>query len=199
MAIPELEAIGIVKRYGAVLANDHVDLSVDSGEIHAVMGENGAGKSTLMSILYGLQPPDEGRILLRGVEMRFGSALDAIAAGMGMVHQAFKLFASLTVWENIVFGAEPARTVFIDRGQARREVVELAERHGLGVDPDAKVGALSVGVRQRVEILKALYRRARILILDEPTAVLTPQERDGLVRRHATASRRRPHDPLRHA
>ena len=110
MAIPELEAIGIVKRYGAVLANDHVDLSVDSGEIHAVMGENGAGKSTLMSVLYGLQPPDEGRILLRGVEMRFGSALDAIAAGMGMVHQAFKLFASLTVWENIVFGAEPART-----------------------------------------------------------------------------------------
>jgi general nucleoside transport system ATP-binding protein len=180
LAIPELEAIGIVKRYGAVLANDHVDLSVDSGEIHAVMGENGAGKSTLMSILYGLQPPDEGRILLRGVEMRFGSALDAIAAGMGMVHQAFKLFASLTVWENIVFGAEPARTVFIDRGKARREVAELAERHGLGVDPDAKVGALSVGVRQRVEILKALYRRARILILDEPTAVLTPQERDGL-------------------
>jgi simple sugar transport system ATP-binding protein len=180
LAIPELEAIGIVKRYGAVLANDHVDLSVDSGEIHAVMGENGAGKSTLMSILYGLQPPDEGRILLRGVEMRFGSALDAIAAGMGMVHQAFKLFASLTVWENIVFGAEPARTVFIDRGRARREVAELAERHGLGVDPDAKVGALSVGVRQRVEILKALYRRARILILDEPTAVLTPQERDGL-------------------
>ena len=180
MAIPELEAIGIVKRYGAVLANDHVDLSVDSGEIHAVMGENGAGKSTLMSILYGLQPPDEGRILLRGVEMRFGSALDAIAAGMGMVHQAFKLFGSLTVWENIVFGAEPARTVFIDRGKARREVAELAERHGLGVDPDAKVGALSVGVRQRVEILKALYRRARILILDEPTAVLTPQERDGL-------------------
>jgi general nucleoside transport system ATP-binding protein len=180
LAIPELEAIGIVKRYGAVLANDHVDLSVDSGEIHAVMGENGAGKSTLMSILYGLQPPDEGRILLRGVEMRFGSALDAIAAGMGMVHQAFKLFASLTVWENIVFGAEPARTVFIDRGKARHEVAELAERHGLGVDPDAKVGALSVGVRQRVEILKALYRRARILILDEPTAVLTPQERDGL-------------------
>ena len=180
MAIPELEAIGIVKRYGAILANDHIDISVESGEIHAVMGENGAGKSTLMSILYGLQPPDEGRILLRGVEMRFGSALDAIAAGMGMVHQAFKLFASLTVWENIVFGAEPARTVFIDRGKARREVAELAKRHGFGVDPDAKVGTLSVGVRQRVEILKALYRRARVLILDEPTAVLTPQERDGL-------------------
>src|ERR1700678_16326 len=144
------------------------------------MGENGAGKSTLMSILYGLRTPDEGSILLRGVEMRFGSALDAIAAGMGMVHQAFKLFASLTVWENIVFGAEPVRTVFTDRAKARREVAELAARHGLGVDPDAKVGALSVGVRQRVEILKTLYRRARILILDEPTAVLTPQECDGL-------------------
>ena len=180
MAIPELEAVGIVKRYGAVLANDRIDLSVESGEIHAVMGENGAGKSTLMSILYGLQPPDEGSILLRGVEARFGSALDAIAAGMGMVHQAFKLFASLTVWENVVFGAEPRRGAFIDRRAARRDVAELARRHGLGVEPDAKVGALSVGVRQRVEILKALYRRARVLILDEPTAVLTPQERDGL-------------------
>ena len=147
MTIAELEAIGIVKRYGAVLANDHIDLSVEVGEIHAVMGENGAGKSTLMSILYGLQTPDEGSIVLRGVEARFGSALDAIAAGMGMVHQAFKLFASLTVWENIVFGAEPWRGGFIDRRAARREVGELAGRHGLAVDPDAKVGALSVGVR----------------------------------------------------
>jgi simple sugar transport system ATP-binding protein len=180
LAVPELEAIGIVKRYGAVLANDHIDLSVEAGEIHAVMGENGAGKSTLMSILYGLQTPDEGSILLRGVEAPFGSALDAIAAGMGMVHQAFKLFASLTVWENIVFGSEPWRGAFIDRRAARREVGELAGRHGLAVDPDATVGTLSVGVRQRVEILKALYRRARVLILDEPTAVLTPQERDGL-------------------
>jgi ABC-type uncharacterized transport system ATPase subunit len=174
------EAVGIVKRYGGLIANDHVDLSVESGEIHAVMGENGAGKSTLMSVLYGLQRPDEGRIALRGVEVRFASALDAIAAGMGMVHQAFKLFNSLTVWENIVFGTEPRRMGFLDRRAAQADVAELSRRHGLGVDPDAIVGALSVGVRQRVEILKALYRRARILILDEPTAVLTPQESEGL-------------------
>src|ERR1700681_226785 len=113
--------IDIVKRYPGVLANDHVDLALERGEIHAVMGENGAGKSTLMSVLYGLQTPDEGSIVLRGVEVRFGSALGAIAAGMGMVHQAFKLFASLTVWENIVFGAEPWRGGFIDRRAARRE------------------------------------------------------------------------------
>ena len=180
LAGPELEAIGIVKRYGGLLANDHVDLSVESGEIHAVMGENGAGKSTLMSVLYGLQRPDEGRILLLGAEVRFGSALDAIASGMGMVHQAFKLFNSLTVWENIVFGAEPRRMGLLNRKAAREEVAELARRHGLGVDADAIVAGLSVGVRQRVEILKALYRRARILILDEPTAVLTPQESEGL-------------------
>jgi simple sugar transport system ATP-binding protein len=180
LASPELEAIGIVKRYGGVLANDHVDLAVESGEIHAVMGENGAGKSTLMSVLYGLQRPDEGRIALRGLEVRFSSALDAIASGMGMVHQAFKLFNSLTVWENIVFAAEPRRMGLLDRKAGREDVAELARRHGLGVDPDATVGALSVGVRQRVEILKALYRRARILILDEPTAVLTPQESEGL-------------------
>ena len=177
---PELETIGLVKRYGGVLANDRVDLAVASGEIHAVMGENGAGKSTLMSMLYGLQRPDEGRILLRGREVRLHSPLDAIAHGIGMVHQAFKLFPSLTVWENIVFGAEPRRGAFVDARAARAEVDELARRHGLRVDPDAVVGELSVGVRQRVEILKALYRRARILILDEPTAVLTPRERDGL-------------------
>jgi ABC-type uncharacterized transport system ATPase subunit len=186
VAILELEAVGIVKRYGALLANDHVDLAVERGEIHAVMGENGAGKSTLMSILYGLQQPDEGRVILRGGEVRFRSALDAITQGMGMVHQAFKLFNSLSVWENIVYGAEPRRGPFIDQRAARQNVAALAERHGLVVDPDASVSKLSVGVRQRVEILKALYREAKILILDEPTAVLTPQERDGLfaVMRH---------------
>jgi simple sugar transport system ATP-binding protein len=192
VSVLELEAVGVVKRYGALLANDHVDLAVERGEIHAVMGENGAGKSTLMSILYGLQPPDEGRVLLRGVEAHFRSALDAIAAGMGMVHQAFKLFNSLTVWENIVYAREPRRGLFIDRAKARKSVMDLAARHGLGVDPDASVGKLSVGVRQRIEILKALYREARILILDEPTAVLTPQERDGLfdVMRHLAAEGR---------
>jgi simple sugar transport system ATP-binding protein len=192
VSVRELEAVGIVKRYGAVLANDHVDLSVEKGEIHAVMGENGAGKSTLMSILYGLQRPDEGAVLLRGEEVRFHSALDAIAAGLGMVHQAFKLFNSLTVWENVTYGREPRRGLFIDRRAARAGVAALAERYQLAVNPDAAVGKLSVGVRQRVEILKALYREARILILDEPTAVLTPQERDGLfaVMKHLVADGR---------
>jgi general nucleoside transport system ATP-binding protein len=180
VAALELEAKGVVKRYGALLANDHVDLAVERGEIHAIMGENGAGKSTLMSILYGLQRPDEGVVLLRGAEVHFRSALEAIAHGMGMVHQAFKLFNSLTVWENIVYAREPLRGPFIDRRAARESVAALAERHRLSVDPDAIVAKLSVGVRQRVEILKALYREAGILILDEPTAVLTPQERDGL-------------------
>jgi general nucleoside transport system ATP-binding protein len=180
MAEIELQAIGIVKRYGSLLANDHIDLSAARGEVHAVMGENGAGKSTLMSILYGMQAPDEGRILLRGAEVRFRSALDAIAEGMGMVHQAFRLFNSLSVWENVVYGREPTRAGFIDRPAAIGQVRALAERFHLQVDPSAVVGRLSVGVRQRVEILKALYRDAKVLILDEPTAVLTPQERDGL-------------------
>jgi simple sugar transport system ATP-binding protein len=180
VSVLELEATGIVKRYGALVANDHIDLAVARGEIHAVMGENGAGKSTLMSILYGLQQPDAGVIRVRGEQMHFRSAQDAIAAGMGMVHQAFKLFNSLSVSENIVYGTEPRQWGFLDRRAARRSVIELAARYQLSVDPDAIVGKLSVGVRQRVEILKALYRDARILILDEPTAVLTPQERDGL-------------------
>ncbi|WP_230983081.1 ABC transporter ATP-binding protein [Inquilinus limosus] len=175
-----LEMRGIVKRYPGVLANDGVDLSVEAGEIHAVMGENGAGKSTLMGILYGLVQPDGGEIVIDGRTRPFRSPTDAIAAGLGMVHQAFKLFDSLTVWENVVYRAEPRRGPFIDRAAARRTVAELAARHGLPVDPDARVGTLPVGVKQRVEILKALYRDARILILDEPTAVLTPGERDGL-------------------
>ena len=188
----ELAAIGIVKRYGSLVANDHVDLAVERGEVHAVMGENGAGKSTLMSILYGMQAPDEGRILLLGREVRYRSALDAIAEGVSMVHQAFKLFNSLTVWENVVYGREPQRAGFLDRAAAIAKVGALAQRYHLGVDPGAIVGRLSVGVRQRVEILKALYRDARILILDEPTAVLTPQERDALfaVIRNLTASGR---------
>ncbi len=156
----EIQAIGVVKRYGPLLANDHVDLSVERGETHAVMGENGAGKSTLMSILYGMQSPDEGKILLRGREVRYRSALDAIAEGMGMVHQAFKLFNSLTVWENVVYGREPKRVGFLDRDAAVASVRALAGRYRLQVDPLAVVGKLSVGVRQRVEILKALYRDA---------------------------------------
>ncbi len=177
---PALQASGIVKRYGPLLANDGIDLDVARGEVHAVMGENGAGKSTLMSILYGMQAPDGGTIRLDGVAVRFRSPAEAIAHGLGMVHQAFKLFSSLTVWENIVYGREPRRGPFIDGAAARRAAVALAERYGLAVDPGALVARLSVGVRQRVEILKALYREARVLILDEPTAVLTPPERDVL-------------------
>jgi ABC-type uncharacterized transport system ATPase subunit len=177
---PALEARGIVKRYGSVLANAGIDLAVEHGEVHAVMGENGAGKSTLMSILYGMQRPDAGEILLDGQRVVFRSPMDAIGHGIGMVHQAFKLFASLTVWENIVYGLEPRRFLLIDRAAARTRVAALAGRYRLAIDPDATVGRLSVGERQRVEILKALYRDARVLILDEPTAVLTPQERDGL-------------------
>ena len=176
----EIAAIGIVKRFGGLVANDGVSISAERGEIHAVMGENGAGKTTLMSVLFGLLEPDAGEIRLRDVPVRFRSPIDAMRAGIGMVHQSFKLFDSLTVWENIVYGAEPARGLFIDRGAARGRVAELSERRRLAVDPDARVGDLSVGVRQRIEILKTLYRDARILILDEPTAVLTPPERDAL-------------------
>ena len=175
-----LEMRGIVKRYPGVLANDGIDLSVEAGEIHALMGENGAGKSTLMGILYGLVQPDAGEIVIDGRACRFRSPIEAIGAGLGMVHQAFKLFDSLTVWENVVYRSEPRRGPFIDRAAARAKVAELARRYDLPVDPDAPVGPLPVGVKQRIEILKALYRDARILILDEPTAVLTPRERDGL-------------------
>jgi general nucleoside transport system ATP-binding protein len=171
-----LEMIDIVKRYPGVLANDHVNLSLERGEIHAVMGENGAGKSTLMSILYGLLSPDEGYVRFKGTTLFMQSPLDAIAHGIGMVHQAFKLFESLTVWENIVYRREPRRGIFIDGARARAEVEALARRHGLPIDPKARVATLPVGVRQRLEILKALYRDACVLILDEPTAVLTPAE-----------------------
>jgi ABC-type uncharacterized transport system ATPase subunit len=171
-----LEMVDIVKRYPGVLANDHVNLELERGEIHAVMGENGAGKSTLMSILYGLQQADEGHLRLRGSTLFLRSPLDAIAQGIGMVHQAFKLFESLTVWENVVYRCEPRRGLFVDGTQARAQVAALAERHGLPIDPKARVADLPVGVRQRLEILKALYREVQVLILDEPTAVLTPAE-----------------------
>ncbi|MFD4482321.1 ABC transporter ATP-binding protein [Streptomyces sp. NPDC058471] len=179
---PAVELRGITKEYPGTLANDRVDLTVARGEIHALMGENGAGKSTLMSILYGLQRPDAGQILLDGREVVFANPSEAIAAGLGMVHQSFKLFPSFTVAENVVYAAEPRRFGLTDRAQALRRVAALAEEHGLAVDPAAKVGDLPVGVRQRVEILKLLYRGARTLILDEPTAVLTPSEADGLFR-----------------
>jgi general nucleoside transport system ATP-binding protein len=192
-AVPALEMRGITKRYPGVVANDHITLDVRNGEIHALLGENGAGKTTLMNILYGLARPDEGEILLDGTAVRIADPHDAIARGISMVHQHFMLVPVLSVAENIILGQETmANAVFLDRANARRRIGELATRFGFEIDPDAKVGSLSVGQQQRVEILKALYREARILVLDEPTAVLTPQETEEifvLLRRLATDGR----------
>ena len=177
----KLELRGITKRFPGVVANDHVDLLVESGEVHGLLGENGAGKSTLMNILYGLYAADEGEILIDDQPVELHDPGDAIAAGIGMVHQHFMLVPVFTVAENILLGAEPLdRFRRFDRARANREVRELAEANGLHIDPEARVEDLPVGLQQRVEILKALYRDARLLILDEPTAVLTPQEADGL-------------------
>jgi ABC-type uncharacterized transport system ATPase subunit len=175
-----LEFRGIVKRFGSLVANDHIDLAINSGEIHAIVGENGAGKTTLMNILYGLYQPDSGEIYVEGRRVEFKSPADSIRAGLGMVHQQFMLFPSFTVAENVIFGSEPSRNGFIDRKTAYQQIRDLSEQYGLDVDPTVKVGNLPVGTRQKVEIIKTLYRKANILILDEPTAVLTPQERDGL-------------------
>jgi general nucleoside transport system ATP-binding protein len=174
---PALEMRGITKRYPGVVANDSIDLEVRPGEIHALLGENGAGKTTLMNVLYGLAVPDEGEILLDGNALTLTGPSDAIDHGISMVHQHFMLVPVLSVAENIVLGDETmAGPVFLNRKEADRRIVELGRRFGFEVDPDVKVGSLSVGWQQRVEILKALYRDARILVLDEPTAVLTPQE-----------------------
>lgn len=171
---------GITKRFPGVLADDNVDFEVAPGEIHALMGENGAGKSILMSQLAGVYQPDEGEIFIRGERHRIASPLDAIDAGIGMVFQSFKLFPSLTVAENVVFRSEPTKGGLIDRQTANRRVSEIADKYGLAIDPTARVDSVPVGVLQRVEIVKALYREARVLILDEPTAVLTPQETERL-------------------
>ncbi len=172
-----LEMRGIVKQFPGVLANDDVSFDLARGEVHALLGENGAGKSTLMNILYGLYKPDAGEVLVAGRPVSFSSAKDAIDAGLGMVHQHFMLIPVMTVAENIVLAAEPTeRGVVLDYDSARERVRDLAAQFGFAIDPDAKIEDISVGQQQRVEILKALYRRADILILDEPTAVLTPQE-----------------------
>jgi general nucleoside transport system ATP-binding protein len=188
---PALEMRGITKRYPGVVANDAIDLDVRPGEIHALLGENGAGKTTLMNVLYGLARPDEGAILLDGETVHLTGPSDAIDRGISMVHQHFMLVPVLTVAENIVLGTESTTAgVFLDRKETHRRIVELGRRFGFEVDPDAKVGSLSVGWQQRVEILKALYRNAKILVLDEPTAVLTPQETEEIfevLRRLATA------------
>ena len=172
--------IGITKRFPGVLANDRVDLRVRKGEIHAIVGENGAGKTTLMNQLYGLLKPDAGEIYIFGKKVHFRGPGDAIRAGIGMVHQHFMLVDNLTVAENVVLGSEPKKKGFFDLEEARERVRKLSESYGLLVDVDAKIEDIPVGMQQRVEIIKTLYRGAEILILDEPTAVLTPQETEEL-------------------
>jgi simple sugar transport system ATP-binding protein len=167
---------GITKKFGSIVANDRVDFDVVPGEVHALLGENGAGKSTLMSVLYGLYKPDAGEILIDGKPVEITSPSAAIELGIGMVHQHFMLVRVMTVAENIVLGQEPNRRGVLDMKAARARVRELSEHYGLDVDPDARIENITVGAEQRVEILKALYRDARILVLDEPTAVLTAQE-----------------------
>jgi simple sugar transport system ATP-binding protein len=172
-----LEMRGIRKEFPGIVANDDVGLDIRTGEVHALLGENGAGKSTLMNILYGLYKPDDGEILIHGKPVSFGSAKDAITAGIGMVHQHFMLIPVMTVAENIVLGVEPTREgVLLDYDTAAKRVRDLSRTFGLALDPYQKIESITVGQQQRVEILKALYRRADILILDEPTAVLTPPE-----------------------
>ena len=179
----ELELRGITKRFGPLVANDGISLSVAPGQVHALLGENGAGKTTLMNVLYGLMQPDEGEIVVDGKPAVFHSPKDAIAAGIGMVHQHFMLVPVFTVAENVTLGIEQSgKAGLLDRRRTRREVAELSHRYGLDVDPDALVEDLPVGIQQRVEIVKALVRQANVLILDEPTAVLTPQETESLFR-----------------
>jgi simple sugar transport system ATP-binding protein len=175
-----VELRGITKRFPGVVANKDIELRVRRGEVHAIVGENGAGKSTLMKTLYGMHRPDEGEILVDGRPVTFRSPGDAIAAGIGMVHQHFMLADNFTVLENIVLGSEPRKGVRLDRAEARRRIREISDSYALGLDPDVLVEELGVGDRQRVEIAKVLYRGARTLILDEPTAVLVPQEVDEL-------------------
>lgn len=176
-----LELQGITKRFPGVLANDHIDLTLKQGEIHALLGENGAGKSTLMNILYGLYQPTEGKIFVNGRQSTFHSPSDAIEAGIGMVHQHFMLIPVFSVTENVMLGEESTRNgLVLDRNAAAKKISALSEKFGLSVNPKALVGDLPVGVQQRVEIIKLLYRDANILIFDEPTAVLTPQEADAL-------------------
>ena len=176
--IEHLELKGVTKRFPGVLANDSVDFDVRAGEVHALLGENGAGKSTLMKVLYGMYAPDEGEIWINGNQASIASPTDAIEKGIGMIHQHFMLVESLTVAENVALGLPSSRGPLTDLDRVSKRILELAEVYGLRVDPDAYIWQLAVGQKQRVEILKALYRGAALLILDEPTAVLTPQEVD---------------------
>ncbi|MBB5219585.1 simple sugar transport system ATP-binding protein [Treponema rectale] len=171
-----IEMLNITKRFPGITANDNITLQLKKGEIHALLGENGAGKSTLMSVLFGLYQPEEGKIKKDGVEVKINNPNDATALGIGMVHQHFKLVETFSVLDNIILGSEPAKYGFLKRKEAREKIIELSNRYGLSVDPDAIIEDIPVGMQQRVEILKMLYRENEILIFDEPTAVLTPQE-----------------------
>jgi len=175
---PMLEMRGITKRFPGVIANDNVSFDVRQGEVHTLLGENGAGKSTLMKILYGLYHPDEGDVMLNGERVLLHSPSDAIAHRIGMIHQHFMLVSSLTVAENVALGLTSSRGPLTDLKQVSKKITELSDRYGLQVDPKAYIWQLAVGERQRVEIIKALYRDVQLLVLDEPTAVLTPQEVD---------------------
>ena len=176
-----IEMLNITKRFPGIVANDNITLQLKHGEIHALLGENGAGKSTLMSVLFGLYQPEEGTIKKDGVEVKINNPNDANALGIGMVHQHFKLVECFTVLDNIILGVEPNKCGFLQKVDARKKVLELSERYGLHVDPDALIEDISVGMQQRTEILKMLYRDNEILIFDEPTAVLTPQEIEELL------------------
>jgi simple sugar transport system ATP-binding protein len=177
-----LELRGITKQFGSLVANDDINFKVEAGEIHAILGENGAGKSTLMNIVYGLLSPDKGQILVDGQEIKINSPLDALAAGIGMVHQHFMLIPVFTVAENIVLGHEKTNRVgLLDLATARQEIIRVSKEFNFEVDPDALIEDLPVGIQQRVEIIRALIYNSKILILDEPTAVLTPQETDELL------------------
>src|ERR1700712_1559197 len=178
----KLELRGITKRFGSLVANDHIDLVVQPGEIHALLGENGAGKSTLMNVLYGLYQADEGEILLDDEVQHFAGPGDAMNSGIGMVHQHFMLIPVFTVAENVMLGHEQTKGLGrLDLAAARAKVREIGSQFGFDVDPDALIEDLPVGVQQRVEIIKALSRNAKVLVFDEPTAVLTPQETDELI------------------
>ncbi len=176
-----IEMLGITKEFPGIKANDNITLQLKKGEIHALLGENGAGKSTLMSVLFGLYQPEKGTIKVKGKEVKINGPMDANALGIGMVHQHFKLVHNFTVLQNIILGVETVSSGFLKMDEARKKVIELSKRYNLAVDPDAYISDITVGMQQRVEILKMLYRENEILIFDEPTAVLTPQEIDELM------------------
>ena len=197
---PVLELRGITKQFPGVLANDHIDFDLRRGEVHALLGENGAGKSTLMSILYGLYTADSGQILLNGKPVSITSPKHAIELGIGMVHQHFMLIPVMTVTENIVLANEPVHLgVLLDESAAEQRVADVAKTFNFAVDPHARIQDITVGQQQRVEIMKALYRNADIVILDEPTAVLTPQEAGGAVRNPENAQAGGNLDHLHHS